>query len=201
MFLPKSIENFVKVFSSFPSIGQKQATRLAFYLINQKSKLREARKSLEDLERNIIVCSECFMPFQSSASLKSNVCPICLDRRRNRKIICLVEKETDLLTIEESKKYNGLYFILGGEISPVDPESYKKIRINPLIKKIRRDKIEEVIIATSLTTAGDLTAMYVERSLKNLGVKITRLGRGIPTGGEIEFADPETIAAALKRRE
>lgn len=200
MQLPKPVEDFVKLFSSFPSIGQRQATRLAFYIINQKGETKEISKILENLEKEISICQKCYMPFYDPKKEKK-LCPICSDPRRNKKIICLVEKETDLLTIENSRSYNGLYHILGGLISPLDPESYKKLRIKSLIERIKKDDVKEVIIAINPTTAGDLTSMYLEKSLKDLEIKISRLGRGLPTGGEIEFADPETIASALKRRE
>ena len=201
MQLPKPIEEFVKLFSSFPSIGQRQATRLAFYLVNQKKeKIKETIKAIEALEKEISICKECFLPFYNPKG-KEKLCPICSDPRRKKDIICVVEKETDLLTIENSHQYNGLYHILGGVISPTDPESYKKLKVKSLLVRIKKNKVKEIIIATNPTTAGDLTAMYLEKVLKEAGVKISRLGRGLPTGGEIEFADPETIASALKRRE
>jgi len=201
MQIPKPIENFVKLFSSFPSIGQRQATRLAFYLVGRKKeKIKEIAKAIEALEKEMSICQQCFMPFHNPKK-KEKLCSICSDPRRKKDIICVVEKETDLLTIENSHQFNGLYHILGGVISPADPESYKKLRIKPLLTRIKKNKIKEIIIATNPTTAGDLTSMYLEKALKETGVKISRLGRGLPTGGEIEFADPETIASALKRRE
>ena len=201
MQLPKPIEEFVKLLSSFPSIGQRQATRLAFYLVNQKKeKIKETIKVIEKLEKEISICQECFMPFYNPTG-KEKLCPICSNQKRRKDIICVVEKETDLITIENSHQYTGLYHILGGIISPTNPESYKKLRIKPLLNRISKNKVKEIIIATNPTTSGDLTAMYLEKVLKETGVKISRLGRGLPTGGEIEFADPETIASAIKRRE
>ena len=200
MNLPKPIEEFVKLFSSFPSIGRRQATRLAFYITGRKSRAEEIIKVVDKINKEMSVCQECFMPFYNPKK-NEKLCPICSNPRRNKQVICVVEKETDLLTIENSRQYNGLYHILGGVISPVNPESYKKLRIKPLIERIKKNGVREIIIAMNPTTAGDLTSMYLEKSLKNLDVKISRLGRGLPTGGEIEFADPETIASALKRRE
>ncbi len=200
MQLPKPIEDFVKLLSGFPSIGQRQATRLAFYLINKKEKIKEFSQVIQNLDKEISVCQECFMPFYDPKKSK-NLCPICSDSRRNKQIICVVEKETDLLSIENARQFNGVYHILGGSISAINPESHKKLRINSLIRRIKKNKVKEVIIATNPTTSGDLTAMFVERKLKDLNVKITRLGRGLPTGGEIEFADPETLSSAFKRRE
>ncbi len=200
MQLPKPIEEFVKLFSSFPSIGQRQATRLAFYLINKKEKIKNLLEVSEKLEKEISVCNECFMPFYNPKGEKK-LCPICSDKRRNKQIICVVEKETDLLSIESSKQFSGVYHILGGSISVVNPNSYKKLRIKSLLEKIRKNKVKEIIIATNPTASGDLTAMFIERKLKELNIKVTRLGRGLPTGGEIEFADPETLSSAFKRRE
>ena len=200
MNLPKPIEEFVKLFSSFPSIGRRQATRLAFYLVNRKDRATEIIKVVDRMNKEISICQECFMPFYNPKR-NEKLCPICSSQRRNRNIICVVEKETDLLTIENSHQYNGLYHVLGGTISPINPESYKKLRVDSLIERIKKNKVKEVVIAMNLTTAGELTSMYLEKALKDLKIKISRLGRGLPTGGEIEFADPETIASALKRRE
>ncbi|MCD6085373.1 recombination protein RecR [bacterium] len=199
MLLPLPIQNLIEKISKLPGIGKRQATRIVFYLISRKEELREIIKSLSLIEKEIVICPDCFFPFQKSPNLKK--CPICCHPKRNKNIICVVEKETDLLTIEETRKFNGLYHILGGLISPVDPQSYKNLRIKRLLERIKENKIKEIILAFPLTPQGEITSLYLERILKKYQVKITALAKGIPSGGEIEFADPQTIESAFKHRE
>ncbi len=199
MLLPLPIQNLIEKVSKLPGIGKRQATRIVFYLISNKEELREIIKSLNLIEKEIVICPDCFFPFQKSPNLKK--CPICCHPKRNKNIICVVEKETDLLTIEETRKFNGLYHILGGLISPVDPQSYKNLKIKRLLERIKENKIKEIILAFPLTPQGEITSLYLERILKKYQVKITTLAKGIPSGGEIEFADPQTIESAFKHRE
>jgi len=199
MLLPLPIQNLIEKISKLPGIGKRQATRIVFYLISKKEELRDIIKNLSLIEKEIVICPDCFFPFQKSPNLKK--CPICCHPRRNKNIICVVEKETDLLTIEETRKFNGLYHILGGLISPVDPQSYKNLRIKRLLERIKENKIKEIILAFPLTPQGEITSLYLERILKKHPVKVTALAKGIPSGGEIEFADPQTIESAFKHRE
>ena len=199
MLLPLPIQNLIEKISKLPGVGKRQATRMVFYLISKKEKLKEIREDLNLIEKEIVICPDCFFPFQKTKNLKK--CPICSHPKRNKSIICVVEKETDLLTIEETKRFNGLYHILGGLISPVDPQSYKNLKIKRLLERIKENKIKEIILALPLTPQGEMTSLYLERILKKYSIKITTLGKGIPSGGEIEFADSQTIEGAFKHRE
>ena len=198
--IPKPILKFVEIFSKLPSIGQRQAFRLAFYLVRKREINQELIKILEGLDKDLKICSQCFIPFEKNGK---EICPICDNPSRKKDLICIVEKEIDAFSIEKTKKFLGTYHILGNLINPNDPLSYQSLKLDVLEKRIKNlpQKIaEEIIIALNPTTEGDLTAMFLERKLKNLAKKITRLGRGLPTGGELEFADEETIEGALENR-
>lgn len=207
---PEPIKKFVDIFSKFPSIGPRQATRLAFYLISSgKNKLEETSKVIADL-KTIKICFDCFFVHSN----EDNLCNICRDKKRNKNIIMVVEKETDLTSIERAKTFTGRYLILGELTKTGVLEGMQKLRLNhlkTLIKKLpmghsepqneeSHSIAEEIIIATNPTTYGDLNAMIIKKELDGFAGKFSRLGRGIPTGGEIEFADEETLEEALKRR-
>ncbi len=190
----------MEIFSKLPSIGQRQATRLAFYLARKNDLSKNINSAIETIANDLKICSQCFLPFEKNGN---NLCPICSDQKRNQTIICLVEKEIDAFSIEKTKNFIGTYHILGRLIDPSDQRSYDALNMNVLEERIKNmpgEKAEEIIIAVNPTTEGDLTAMYLERRLKDLSKKITRLGRGIPTGGELEFADEETISGAFSNR-
>ncbi|OGD30817.1 hypothetical protein A2833_01310 [Candidatus Azambacteria bacterium RIFCSPHIGHO2_01_FULL_44_55] len=224
---PKPIKNFVDRFSKLPSVGPRQAARLAFWLLNQPKTYRsELKKALEDLEKETKTCPQCFFVIDGSASFDKvhgstsltinkedksltikndgNKCGFCDNPSRDQKTICVVEKETDLATIEKSGVYNGLYHVLGGLFSALDTAVPKNLRLPELIVRIQEHKknktAEEVILALSPTHEGDLTVHYLERALKPLKIKITRLGRGLPYGADVEFADAETLSGALEGR-
>jgi len=207
--LPDPIKNFIAIFSQLPSIGPRQATRLAFKLIaGGKNKIEETAKAISDL-RYLKICPDCFFPYDAdSDGLKAdkrglNLCDICRDPQRKKNIIMILEKETDLISIERTKKFKGRYLVLGELTKSGVLESDQKLRLNNLksfIKKLPEGIAEEIIIATNPTTYGDLNSSIIAKELERFTKKITRLGRGIPTGGEIEFADEETLASALERR-
>ncbi|MEE8131644.1 MAG: toprim domain-containing protein [Candidatus Paceibacterota bacterium] len=197
--LPEPIKNFIAIFSKLPSIGLRQATRLAFYLISKgKNQIEETAKVISDL-KYLKLCSQCFFVHSN----KDNLCDICRDKNREKNIFMILEKETDLISIERTKKFKGRYLLLGELTKSGNLESVQKLRLNHLkniIKKELNGLSDEIIIATNPTTYGDLNAMIITKELKDSAKKITRLGRGIPTGGEIEFADEETLGQALERR-
>jgi recombination protein RecR len=197
---PNSIKKFIEIFSKMPSIGQRQATRLAFYLARKNDLSKNIIAAFQSIAEDLKICEQCFLPFEKNGN---NLCLICSDQKRNQSIICLVEKEIDAFSIEKTKAFTGTYHILGKLIDPSDQKSYDALNMTILeerIKKLPEKIAEEIIIAVNPTTEGDLTAMYLERRLKDLTKKITRLGRGIPTGGELEFADNETISGAFDSR-
>jgi len=194
--LPNSIKNFADLFSSLPSIGPRQAVRLAFYLITGgRNKVYEIGKALMELSK-VKICAQCFFTFEPEDQTKT-FCSICSNPDRRRDVVAIVEKETDLMSLEKTKKFIGRYLVIGSLKKDAVFEGYQKARLETLKKSA---PFEEVIIATNLTTYGDLHASLISQELKDLSKKITRLGRGIPTGGEIEFADEETLGAALDRR-
>ena len=197
---PKPIKEFIEKFSRLPGIGPRQAARLAFWILNEPKIVRDnLKKALESLDENIKICSSCFY------TIDGNGCHFCDDSTRDHKTICVVEKETDLATIEKSGVYKGLYHVLGGLFSALDTTVPKNLKMPELISRIQKQseeivKAEEVILALSPTHEGDLTAYYLEKLLRPSKIKITRLGRGLPYGSDVEFADAQTLSGALESR-
>lgn len=181
-----------------PGIGIRQATRLAFKLINSgRNRIEETAKAISDL-KYLKICSQCFFVYSSTSAL----CDICRDPHRQKDIIAIIEKETDLISLERTKKFKGHYLILGEFTKTGFLESAQKLRLNHLKNRIKKEfgQAEEIIIAFNPTTYGDLNFSMIAKELSPFAKKITRLGRGIPTGGEIEFADEETLGSAIERR-
>jgi recombination protein RecR len=197
--LPEPLKRLVDRLAKLPSIGPRQATRLAFHLIGRgENSIRSLASDLDDL-RKIKVCERCFFVHQNSGSL----CDICVNKNRDQKVIMVVEKETDLLSLEKTDKFNGRYFILGVIHKTGILEEWQKLRLENLKKFIQKELgsgAEEIILAFNPTSQGDYNASLIVKELKPFAKKISRLGRGIPTGGEIEFADEETLSQALERR-
>jgi len=196
---PPSIQKLIDLFSKFPTVGPRTAARFVFYLmkISKEEGIEELINSISNLKKTVKICPSCFNPFEGEGEL----CKICADSSRDRTLLCVVEKETDLFTLEKTKKYKGLYFILGGTVSTLKKADVEKLRTKELKERIKSyPEIKEVIIATNPTTEGEATALYLERLLKPLNKKITRLGRGLPVGAELEYADEETLGSALEGR-
>lgn len=195
------------MFSSFPTVGPRTAARFVFYLqALPKEKVEELISAILSLKEKVLFCNFCFNPFQPEN--KETLCQICKDPGRNKAILCVVEKEMDLGALEKIKKYKGLYFILGGTVSKLRKQDIEKLRVKELKERVEdpekfglaNAKFQEIILATNATTEGEATALYLQRELKDLDIKITRLGRGLPVGGEIEYADEETLGGALDNR-
>lgn len=200
---PPPVEKLIHLFSRFPTIGKRTATRFALYCLDApKEEIDDLIDSLKELKKSISKCKICFRSLEK----EEGICSICKDERRNKKIICVVEKETDLHSIEKANEYEGIYFILGGNISPLKKENLKNIRAKKLKerivdnKKFNLPKAEEIIIATNQNPEGEATAIYLEKILNEMKIKSTRLGRGLSTGSELEYADESTLLAALKGR-
>lgn len=193
---PKSFKKLIDHFSALPSIGPKMAERLVLYLFKQdENKLKDFSESLKDLKSSLRVCENCFNISEEKT------CYICRDTKRDPKMICVVEDSLDIIAIERTKKYNGVYHVLGGLLSPTQSDEQKKrIRLTELEKTVKKEGIKEVILATNPTTEGDATALYIKRILSPLGVRITRLARGMATGGDIEYADELTLGSAIDNR-
>jgi recombination protein RecR len=206
MELPKSIQNFIKIFSKIPGIGPRQATRIAFWVLHQRTEFqKQTETSLNDLLSKTKLCSDCFFVFEPKD--KETLCEICRNAQRDHSVICVIEKETDLLSLEKTNKYKGIYHVLGGLLSEIDDSKKLELHLSSLIDRIKRSTkttkpVKEIILALSPTSEGNLTTYYLEKIIKdlNLKIKITKLARGLPHGGEVEFADSETLINALEGR-
>ena len=189
---PKAFKKLIENFSALPSIGPKMAERLVLYLFKQDhTKLEEFAENILSIQK-LGFCQRCFN------IAENDLCEICQDTKRNHKIICVVEEPLDIISIEKTRAFTGIYHVLGGVIS-LNREVIP-LKINELVKRITQEKTEEVIIATNPTTEGDTTALYLKNQIKGLPVKITSLGRGLSTGGDIEYADEITLSSALSNR-
>lgn len=198
--LPEPIQQFISLVSKLPSIGPRQATRLAFWLIKKGTTfLNDLARSVANL-RSVRLCVRCFFVHTNDTLA---LCPLCSDPHREQDRIMIVEKETDLMTIENSRAYRGTYMVLGELTRGGILEDEQKKRIYALkeyIATLPQKTAQEIIIALNPTTYGDLTSGLLERELAGCAQTITHIGRGIPTGGEIEFADEDTIGHAINRR-
>jgi recombination protein RecR len=194
----QSVQKLIAIFSNFPTIGPRTAARFVYYLIGlKKEDVRELAIALSELKKNIKICSFCFNPFEG----EGNFCQICSNPSREKSLLCVVEKETDLNSIEKTKKYHGRYFVLGGTISRLKKSDVEKLRVKELAARVKQNQeIKEIILAINPTSDGEATTLYLERFLKPYGKKITRLGRGLPVGGELEYADEETLSSAFENR-
>ena len=193
---PSSIEKLINLFAKFPTVGPRTASRFVFHLLNlPNEKTEELLQSISDLKKQIKLCFSCFNYSES------DVCGICSDARRDKSLLCVVEKETDLETIEKTKKYKGLYFVLDGTVSKLRKEDVEKLRIKELEEKLKKSpEMKEIILAINSTAEGEATSLYLERLLKPYNKKISRLGRGLPLGSELEYADDETLSSAIDNR-
>ncbi len=194
---PKSFKKLIDNFAALPSVGPKMAERLVLFLFKaDNEKLSDFAKSLEDFKKNLRHCKKCWNISEGE------LCAICADHSRDVKTICVVEDALDVFAIEKTKKYNGLYHVLGGVLSPTKTIGTENLHFKDLDNRIEKEGIAEVILAMNPTTEGDATALYINRNLKDRGVKITRLARGLATGADIEHADELTLSSAiLNRRE
>ena len=212
---PPPIQKVIDLFSKFPTIGPRTASRFVFYLIKMPQEgFNDLINSLKTLKESIKICGFCFNPFSPSLP-EENICPICKDLGREKNLLCLVEKETDLISIEKTKKYKGLYFIIGEAASVLKKDFEEKIRIKELEERIKEPEkfgivgtgFKEIIIAINPTPEGETTTLFLDRKLKSLAMpdgkllpKISRLARGLPAGGELEYADQETLGSAFEGR-
>ena len=191
------IQQLITAFSKFPTIGPRTAARFVYYLIRLPGQeVKELIINIRELKEKIKLCILCFNPFEG----EKDICGICDDKTRDRSILCVVEKEPDLEAIEKTKNYKGLYFILGGTVPVLKKSDAKKIRTQELSKRAKESEIKEIILAINPTTEGEATALFLERLLKPLNKRITRLGRGLPVGAELEYSDEETLSSAFDNR-
>lgn len=190
------IESLIEQFAQFPGIGRKSAERIAFYILDIMSE-QDAEHLAEVItlaKKSIAFCEVC----QNLTDVSP--CPICASSRRDRSVICVVEQPKDVSAIEKTGQYSGLYHVLHGAISPIDDISPEDIKIKELLLRLADGEVSEVIMATNPTVNGTATAVYIQKLLKPMGVKVTRIAHGIPIGSDLEYADEMTLSKALEGR-
>ena len=210
--LPKAIVNLINVFERLPGIGPKSATRLAFYLLNTPdSFVEELSKDLLKLKKEIKICKEC------GGVSENEICEICANGKRDKKVICVVERAIDVMAIENIGGFNGVYHVLGGVLNPLEHVGPDDLKINELIERIQNlplapplkkggerpdDGRVEIIIATNPTMEGEATALYIRKKIREVNgeIKVSRIGSGLPMGADLEFADQATISRAMEGR-
>ncbi len=190
-----SIEKLIESFEKLPSIGHKTAVRLAFHMLDlNKEDTDEFIKSIVNAKNNLKYCSTCFNISDTDP------CPICSSPKRDHSTICVVEDVRDIMAMERTHEFKGMYHVLHGTISPMNGIGPDDIKIKELITRIGNSNVNEIIIATNPRVEGDATAIYLSKILKPLGVKVTRIAHGIPVGGDLEYTDEITLSKALEGR-
>jgi recombination protein RecR len=193
--VPKPVERLIEELNRLPGIGPKTASRLTFYLLRSpRAQVLALADAVRELQEKVVTCAVCFNIAETSP------CPICSDGQRDRSLVCVVEEPLDVLAIERTREYYGLYHVLHGAISPVEGVGPEDLRIAELIQRLRNSSVQEVILATNPNLEGESTAMYISRQLAPLGVLVTRLAHGLPMGGDLEYADEVTLTRALEGR-
>lgn len=194
-FLADPIARLIEELSRLPGIGPKTAQRLTFYLLRAPAQqARALAEAIRELKERTFICPICFNITSESP------CPICRDERRDRTTLCVVERPLDILAIEKTREYRGLYHVLHGAISPLDGIGPEDLKIEELLRRLEDRKVQEVILATNPNLEGDATAMYIQRQIAPLGIRVTRLARGLPMGGDLEYADEVTLTRAMEGR-
>ena len=194
-FFPASFENLIDGFASLPGIGRKSAQRLAFYILSLPQEEAESfANSVLEAKSSVHTCPVC------QNLTDGELCPVCASDNRDKSVICVVSEPRDVLSIERSREYRGLYHVLHGALSPMNHIGPDDLRIRELTERVAAGGVEEVIMATNPDTEGDTTAMYISRLLRPFGVKVTRLGFGVPVGSNLEYADDATMLKALEGR-
>lgn len=185
----------VEALRRLPGVGPKMAERLSYHLLKSSpEEVRQLISSIEEAREQLKLCGRCY------TLSEKDPCPICNDLSRDASTLCVVETPQDLLALSNVKEYHGLYFVLGGALSPLDAIGPDDIRVEKLINRIKKDKIAELIIATDTDSKGETTALYLAEQIKPLGLKVTRLGYGLPVGGDLEYADELTLSRAIEGR-
>ncbi len=196
--LPDPLQRLVLALEHLPGIGPKTASRLAFYLLRSPDELsQDLAGALQNLKSSIGQCSVCFNFTLSGLSQ----CEVCADPQRDPALICVVEEALDVLAMERTAGYHGRYHVLHGALSPIEGIGPDDLKIRQLIERVKAGRIREIIIATNPSMEGDATALYLNQQLQPFGVKVTRLARGLPMGGDLEYADQSTILRALSGRQ
>ena len=191
----ESVQKLIKEFEKFPGIGHKTAVRLAFYVLEEdESFAKNMASAIIEAKSKVKFCSKCFN------MTDTDPCSICSNQKRDKELLCVVEDVKDVVAMEKTHEFKGMYHVLHGAISPMNNVSAADIKIKELVSRLSDNEIKEVIIATNPTIEGEATAMYISRLLKPLGVKVTRIAHGIPVGGDLEYTDEITLIKALEGR-
>jgi recombination protein RecR len=193
--MTETIQKLIDEFSKFPGIGKKTAQRMAFFVLKERKEEAEAlAQAILDVKTKVGYCSVCFN------ITEEDPCSICRDEKRDRSMICVVEEANDVVALEKTNQYDGLFHVLGGVLSPLDGVGPDDLKIKELLSRLKGKEVKEVIIATNPNTEGEATAIYLSKLIKPLGIRVTRIARGLPAGGDLEYADQITIANALEGR-
>jgi recombination protein RecR len=194
-YLPRTVARLVEELVRLPGIGPKSASRLAYYLLRAPEEESQAlAEAILEMKQHVRYCSRCFN------LTEADPCSICGDENRDRSRICVVEEPLDVIALERTGRYRGLYHVLHGVISPVEGVGPEDLRIQELLARVRLQPVEEIILATNPNLEGDVTAMYLSQQLIPMGVRVTRLAHGLPMGGDLEYADEVTLSRALEGR-
>lgn len=189
------VENLITELTKLPGIGRKTAQRLAFFILTMSQEdAKGISRAINELKEKARFCRECF------SITENDLCSICSNNSRDRSKLCVVEEPSNILVIERTGSFNGLYHVLLGALSPIDGLTPDKLKINELVERVKKDSIKEIIIATNPNTKGEMTAQYIREILKPIYVKVTRIAYGLPIGGDIEFADEVTLGKAIEGR-
>lgn len=190
-----SLDRLIEEFNKLPGIGKKTAQRLAFYVLRiKKEEAENLAQAIMDVKEKIRYCSLCFN------ITEKDPCRICSDKKRDRSLICVVEESKDVLAVEKTGQYNGFYHVLGGVLSPLDNIGPEDLKVKELLNRLKQKGVKEIILATNPSTEGEATALYLAKLIKPLGIKVTRIARGLPSGGALEYADVNTLANAIEGR-
>jgi len=193
--LPKPVSRLIDELSKLPGIGEKNATRLAFHILRSKDEYTiRLAQAIVDIKKNVRACGTCFN------ITSENPCDICTDNSREQGLICVVEDPMDLIAVEKSRVFSGLYHVLNGVIAPLEGIGPEDLTISPLINRLKENSVKEIIIATNPSVEGEATSLYIARLVKPLGIKVSRIAHGIPMGGDLEYTDELTIGRALRDR-
>lgn len=194
--MPRSVQRLIDELARLPGIGPKSASRLTFYLLRSPdNQAVDLAMALQDLKEKTQLCSVCFN------ITEEDPCPVCTDPSRDARLLCVVEEPLDVLAIERSGAYGGRYHVLHGAISPVEGIGPEDLRISELVARVRPGEFDEIIVATNPTLEGESTALYIQRRLSDKDVRLTRLARGLPVGGDLEYTDEITLGRALEGRQ
>jgi recombination protein RecR len=189
------VENLITQLTKLPGIGRKTAQRLAFFILAMTEEdAKGISRAIDEVKDKARFCRECFN------ITENEICNICSNTSRDKSKLCVVEEPSNIIVIERSRSFDGLYHVLLGALSPIDGFTPDKLKINELIDRVRKDSIQEIIIATNPNTKGEMTAQYIREMLRPFDVRVTRIAYGLPIGGDIEFADEVTLGKALEGR-